>query len=84
MSQGLWHKFGTKIQVFKDGTLCPWRSTTRHFEGLLLWIFVPRSGPLDSENEGTVSLRKAANYSPDVTSYPTAVRTSNFAMFVSF
>ena len=50
-----------------------------------IWIFVPRSGPLDTEDEGTVNLRNAENYSPDVTtSHPTAVRTSNVVMFVSF
>ena len=56
-------------------------------KGYFVWIFVPRSGPLNTEDEGTVTLRNAGNYSHDVTtSYPTAVRTSNVAMFgaVSF
>ena len=47
----------------------------------LVWIFVPRRGPLNTEDEGTVNLRNAGNYSPDVTSHPTAVRTSNVAVF---
>jgi len=47
-----------------------------------VWIFVPRSGPLNSEDEGNVNLRNAGNYSPDVTtSHSIAVRTSNVAMF---
>ena len=47
-----------------------------------VWIFVPRSGPLNTEDGGTVNLRNAGNYSPDNTvSHPTAVRTSKVAMF---
>jgi hypothetical protein len=49
-----------------------------------IWIFVPRSGPLDTEDEGNVNLRNAGNYSPNVTtSHSIAVRTSNAAMFIA-
>jgi hypothetical protein len=49
-----------------------------------IWNFVPRSAPLDTEDEGNVNLRNVGNYSPDVTtSHSIAVRTSNGAMFIA-